>query len=205
VGEELQFTVEGFYKTFSGLPEEGGGEDAEASGLDVFVRRAGRVTGWFGYSLAWIWYTPEGRPFNGDSFAGRHLISAGLSAPIARTGSVDVRVAYGAGMPYTAIPEPELTSPVLGVAFKPSSDPATPGTVERPDEPYLRLDAQVQRTWQGDWLGVAFAVTPYLKVLNALDRRDALFYQLDRTDAGPELRALASLPVLPVVGVEWRF
>ena len=46
-------------------------------------------------------------------------------------------------------------------------------------------------------------MTPYVRVLNALDRRDALFYQFNRgTDVAP--RPLATLPVLPLIGVEWR-
>ncbi|MGH7551737.1 MAG: hypothetical protein ACREMQ_01750, partial [Longimicrobiales bacterium] len=69
----------------------------------------------------------------------------------------------------------------------------------------LRLDAQLARTWTGDWRGLAFEFTPYLKVLNALDRRDAIFYHFDRNDTNPEPRALAALPVLPVVGVQWKF
>lgn len=206
VGDALQFTIEGYYKSFSGLPEQNGRDEAEASGLDLWVRRGGRISGWFGYSLAWIWSTPEERPFApGRSFAGRHLVSAGISGPVVGNGSFDIRVAYGSGLPYTAIPEPELTSPVLGVAFRPSADDTQPQPAPQPDDPYLRLDAQVQRTWRGDWFGVDFAVTPYVKVINALDRRDALFYQLETTETGTDLRALAALPVLPVLGVEWRF
>lgn len=211
ITDRLSLEVEGFYKTFSGLPEDDHGRDyAEASGLDLWIRRGGRLTGWFGYSLAWVWSTPEQRPFApGRSFAGRHLVSAGLSGPIVASGIFDVRVAYGSGLPYTAIPEPELTtSPVFGVAFKPATDYSQeqPDGAGVPDEPYLRLDAQVMRTWRGDWFGVAFAVTPYVKVLNALDRRDALFYHLERNESGgADLRALASLPILPILGVEWRF
>ncbi len=206
IGDNLGFTVEGFYKSFSGLPEENGRDRAEASGLDVWIRRGGRMSGWFGYSLAWVWYTPEERPFaNGPSFAGRHLVSAGVSGPIVGEGSFDVRVAYGAGLPYTAIPEPALATPTVGVAFQRSAADDTEPAAVTPNEPYLRLDAQVQRTWNGDWLGVSFSVTPYVKVLNALDRRDALFYHLERNDGATELRALASLPVLPVLGVQWRF
>jgi hypothetical protein len=208
IGENLRFAIEGFYKTFSGLPEEQGRDEAQASGIDLFIRRGGRVSGFFGYSLAWVWYTPEERPFaDGRSFAGRHLVSAGITGPIVGDGIFDVTVAYGSGLPYTAIPEPELTTPAFGVAFRAASPLDSPGsaTSATPTEPYLRLDAQVQRTWQGDWLGVMFDVTPYVKILNALDRRDALFYHLERTDAGTNLQALASLPVLPVFGVTWRF
>jgi hypothetical protein len=212
ITDRLMLEIEGFYKIFTGLPEdEQGRAEAEASGLDLWIRRGGPFTGWFGYSLAWVWSSPEQRPFApGRSFAGRHLVSAGVSGPLVGSGNFDVRVAYGSGLPYTAIPEPELTtSPVFGVAFKPAADAAQEtqrADQSIPNEPYLRLDAQVMRTWQGDWFGVAFAVTPYVKVLNALDRRDALFYHLERNESGgADLRALASLPVLPILGVEWRF
>jgi hypothetical protein len=44
-----------------------------------------------------------------------------------------------------------------------------------------------------------------VKVLNALDRRDALFYHFDRNAQNPATRPLAPLRILPVIGVEWRF
>jgi hypothetical protein len=74
-----------------------------------------------------------------------------------------------------------------------------------PDEQYLRVDAQVARTFIGDVRGFAFELTPYFKVLNALDRRDALFYHFDRSQQEPQARAVAALPVLPILGLEWRF
>jgi hypothetical protein len=45
---------------------------------------------------------------------------------------------------------------------------------------------------------------PFLRILNALNRRDALFYHFDPwRNEGPE--PLADLPFLPLVGLEWRF
>jgi hypothetical protein len=43
-----------------------------------------------------------------------------------------------------------------------------------------------------------------VRVLNALDRRDALFYAFQpwRSDA---LTPLAARPLVPVLGVAWRF
>jgi hypothetical protein len=210
LGDDMRLGIEGFYKRYEGLPREDS-DEAEASGLDVWVRRgAGRLTGWFGYSLAWVWSTDED-PFDPNRiFAGRHLVSAGLSGPIIGSGEFEVRVAYGAGLPYTAIPEPETTTPVFSVvgvspaASRASAEPLPAGPDE-PDEPYLRLDAQVARTFAADWRGFAFEVTPYLKVLNALDRRDALFFHLDRSNNASEPRALAALPVLPIFGLEWKF
>jgi hypothetical protein len=211
LGDDMSLKIEGFYKAYDGLPSASG-EEAEASGMDLWVRRGGKtLTGWFGYSLAWVWSTDE-TPFSAQRiFAGRHLVSAGLSGPIPGRGVFDFRVAYGAGLPYTAIPEPETTPPVFGVTtFAPaatltSSSEPVPTVPAGPSEPYLRLDAQIARTFVADWRGFAFELTPYLKVLNALDRRDALFYHLDRQGGSAEPRPLAALPVLPIVGLEWKF
>jgi hypothetical protein len=206
--EGIRLGIEGFYKTFEGLPAADG-DRAQASGLDLWVRRgAGRVNGWLGYSLAWIWATDATRS-SGQSFAGRHLVSAGVGGPLGHQGRFDLRVAYGAGLPYTAIPEPE-TPPVFSSQANPpgtvlSLSENVPGLPSAPDDPYLRIDLQVARTFLTDLRGFAFEVTPYVKVLNALDRRDALFYHFDRNAQNPATRPLAPLPILPVIGVEWRF
>lgn len=211
LGDDMSLKIEGFFKDYEGLPRSSG-EEANAAGLDLWVRRsAGTLTGWFGYSLAWVWSTDEPPNVPRQIFAGRHLVSAGLSGPIPARGEFEVRVAYGAGLPYTAIPEPETTTPVFTVvSFTPALNAASaepiPTVPDEPNEPYLRLDAQLQRTFVADLRGFAFELTPYLKVLNALDRRDALFYQLDSSATGtPEPRPLAALPVLPIIGLEWKF
>ena len=74
-----------------------------------------------------------------------------------------------------------------------------------PNPNFLRVDAQVSRTFVTDVRGFAFELTPYFKILNALDRRDALFYHFDRSQQDPQARAVAALPVLPIIGLEWRF
>jgi hypothetical protein len=208
LGSGIQLGIEGFYKQFEGLP----GPDSdrtESSGMDLWVRRGtGRVTGWLGYSLAWVW-SAEADLANHRSFAGRHLISAGVGGSIWNQGRFDVRVAYGAGLPYTAIPEPE-TPPVFAVSPRTGGPDITlsdqvPTLPNAPDEPYFRLDVQLARTFLTDVRGFAFELTPYIKVLNALDRRDALFYHFDRNAQTPDARALAPLPILPILGLEWRF
>jgi hypothetical protein len=207
LGDDLSLGIEGFYKTFTGLPSVSGGR-AEASGVDVWIRRTGSwINGWFGYSLAWVWSTDADPWAPEPLFAGRHLVSAGVTGRTIGRGVVDLRVAYGAGLPYTAIPEPDLGAPVFGVAFRPAAAPAEPVSTSavEPDTPYLRLDAQLARTFDVRWGDFDFAITPYVKVLNALDRRDAIFYHLQRDGASPQLRALAALPVLPIVGMTWKF
>ena len=210
LGDGLALGLEGFYKAFDGLPEESG-ESADASGVEVWVRRTERtITGWLGYSLAWVWTNRPDRFTTTRISAGRHLVSAGLRGPFMRSGRFEVRVAYGAGLPYTAIPEPDVTTPVFTVAGQgavanlAAAEPVPPPPTE-PSDPYLRVDAQLSHTWSGRWNDVAFQFTPYIKVLNALDRRDALFYHFDHSGNTPEPRPLAPLPILPVVGLEWKF
>jgi hypothetical protein len=205
--EGFRLGLEGFYKRFQDLPDAE--SSAEASGVDVWVRRStGRLTGWLGYSLAWVWTYEDGRPF-AQMFAGRHLMSTGLTGPLGTNGRFDVRFAYGAGLPYTAVPETDLVTPAPLGDERPLLR-AIPGTTDPPappsntPEPYLRLDVEVAHTWTPRFRGSPVRVTPYVKVLNALDRRDALFYRFDSwSDTAP--RALATLPVLPVVGLHWSF
>jgi hypothetical protein len=175
--------------------------------MDLWVRRsAGTVRGWLSYSLGWVWSTPENRPRPLQSFAGRHLISAGVEGPLPAGGIFDVRVSYGAGLPYTAIPEPEVAAPVFTASFRQLHNddvPNSPGTPSDPGQPYLRIDAELERTWSGRIGDFEFEVTPYVKVLNALNRRDALFYHFDRDVGAAE--PLAGLPLLPLVGLTWTF
>ena len=103
-----------------------------------------------------------------------------------------------------------MTTPVFGVAFNNTSTAAfaaepVPSLPSEPNHPYFRVDAQIARTFAANWRGFDFELTPYLKVLNALDRRDAIFYHFDRRESNPEPRPLAALPVLPLVGVQWKF
>lgn len=213
LGVGLRLGLEGYYKAFEDLPASQG-ELAEASGVELWVRRVtGRYTGWLGYSLAWVWTVQDEQPSN--RFAGRQLLSAGASGPVLGHGTFDIRLSYGAGLPFTAIPEPEASSPVFGLrpggqspmfSMIPGNAPEeTPHDPIAPDEQYLRVDAQLAHSFNTELRGFAFELKPYFKVLNALGRRDALFYHFDRSQQDPQARAVAALPVLPVLGLEWRF
>ncbi|MEX1182673.1 MAG: TonB-dependent receptor [Gemmatimonadota bacterium] len=204
----IRLGLEGFFKEFEGL-QTSSTQRTAASGLDLWLRRhAGDVTGWLGYSLAWVWAVEAQSIRPAQAFSGRHLVSAGLAGPIIAGTVFDVRINYGAGLPYTAIPEPEIASPVFGVSARPSvpvlteSSDVVPLDTE-PHEPYLRIDAQVSRTFDGAFGDLAFDWMPYLKVINALNRRDAIFYHYNR-DVG-QAQPLAHLPIVPIVGMEMKF
>jgi hypothetical protein len=211
LGEGIRLGLEGFYKEFEGLhatPDR----TTEASGVDLWLRRnTGSFTGWLGYSLAWVWSMEPDQPRPAHAFSGRHLVTSGVSGPLIGNGAFDVRVSYGAGLPYTAVPEPPVASPNFSVAGGaaaatnlPSVTAADPPVVAtEPQDPFIRLDAQVSRTWNGSFGDVAYQFTPYLKVINALNRRDAIFYHYSQEEGRAE--PVAGLPVMPILGLQWRF
>jgi hypothetical protein len=207
-GEGIRLGIDGFFKDFEGLQASTTTRTA-ASGLDLWLRRnAGELTGWLGYSLAWVWVVDGQTMRPTQAFSGRHLMSGGVVGPIIGRTEFDVRVSYGSGLPYTAIPEPETASPVFGVNRRPTLTPLTetpdvPPLRTDPQEPYIRVDAQVSRTFNGHLREFEFQFMPYLKVINALNRRDAIFYHYNR-DVG-RAEPLADLPVVPIVGMEWKF
>lgn len=206
IGERVRLGVAGFWKGYRGLradPEE----TILSSGVDLRIqRRSEEFTAWLGYGLSWYW---SGSDLSGSStdFTGRQLLTAGLSGSLGERLGAELQVAYGAGLPYTSVPlrpvsseadsRNELTAagPVLEQA------PPLPGGV---DEEFLRVDVQVHASFRPTWRGRTWEIQPYLRVLNALDRRDALFYAFQPwRDEG--LTPLARRPLVPVVGLAWRF
>jgi len=207
--------LDGYYKRFTGLGLDTG-EALNSSGVDLRVRRGGeRFAGWVGYSLSWHW-TEDGS--SSDRFSGRQLLSAGLRGQLNAWSGLDLTVAYGGGLPLTAIAnstdgleaaDPDFDEPVdiaipdpttvaLGTA---RDDPALTGG---PSGDFLRIDAGVHGLLPFRWGEREHVLKPYIKLLNALDRRDALFYYFEPW-RGNEPRPLAELSILPVLGLEWRF
>jgi hypothetical protein len=177
----------------------------ESSGVDIWLRRAGdNITGWLGYSLGWTWAAASSDGVAQAILAGRHLLSVGIAGSLPGGAYLSIRMNYGAGLPLTAVrpsaSEPTSASaPTLYAGDVLAGGGGGPAAVE-PSATYLRLDAELSRTWSGGGER-GFEVTPYFRVLNALDRRDALFYRED----GQGLRPLGSLPLIPILGLAWRF
>ncbi|MBW3534798.1 MAG: TonB-dependent receptor [Gemmatimonadetes bacterium] len=201
----VRLGLEGFVKAFDGV--SGGRGSLTSSGMDVRVVRQGDdVTAWLGYSLAWFWADDDGPDASTTAFTGRHLLSTGLSGRLAGPVGADLRLSFSDGLPYTSIPlgSEDQASPGLesagGGERVVSGEPALGG----PAEGFLRLDAEVDALWTTRWSGRDISIRPYVRVLNALDRRDALFWYFEPwRDA--EVRPLAELSMLPVLGLEWRF
>jgi len=93
--------------------------------------------------------------------------------------------------------EPTTTRPRPPVA-------ADSPLLEGLDDAFLRLDFELHARLTAQWGGHNWSVRPYLRVLNALRRRDALFYAFQpwRADS---LTPLAERPFLPVIGLAVTF
>jgi TonB dependent receptor/TonB-dependent Receptor Plug Domain len=212
---DVRLGLEGYYKRFDGLPNPqapvySSTSMAHNSGLDVWVRRtSGRVTGWLGYSLGWVWSDVDDAG-ESDRFSGRQTITAGVRGTVWRRTTLGVRFAYGSGLPYAqagaggSIPNGSIPS------FDDNVDLETDAPLRAPMQ-YLRVDAEVSRTWTPRVGGRSTEVTPFVRVINGLESRDGLFYRyFDADGSGPDLsrdvlRSVATMPLMPVVGVTWRF
>jgi hypothetical protein len=203
LSEYVRIGLQGFWKSYEGLPSAEGAI-VRNSGLDIRILRGSeRAAAWLGYGLSWYWSAVDlsGRH---SGFTGRHLLSAGVSGHLAGPFRGEARVAFGAGLPYTSIPLSGSTDPMAGV-----SDPSGQDVVTNPfdsglEDSFLRLDAEIYAILRPDWGSNGWTVRPYVRLLNALDRRDSLFYAFESWRS-ESVRPLAEMPVLPLVGVAVSF
>jgi hypothetical protein len=195
--------LDGYWKRFLGVSDRGD-DPLYASGLDLRVRSSGeRVGVWLGYGLSWLW-AAEG--LAGSEFTGRHLLSAGLSGAVAGPVRAEATLAYGAGLPSTGIPFGNASAEAdygPGAQLAGNSG-TTPLDVPPPDASFLRIDLEVWADFRPVWGGHEWRARPYVRLLNPLRRRDALFYlyQPGQTDV---ITPLSQRPVLPVLGISFAW
>lgn len=202
-GGDLALGMEAFFKDFDGLTPGG---SLKAAGTDLWVDwRDGGWSAWAGYSLAFAWR--EDRPaVPAERFSGRQSFSGGVRVPLPSGVRLEGTVAAGSGLSFEPVPfSSSGRQPLSGeqrnsLVGERSAD--TPFLAGAPDGSHLRLDLEISRIWPVRILGARVRVAPYLRMLNALDTRDALFYHFD---GGEDLqpRSLDSVPLLPVLGVRW--
>lgn len=184
--------VETYFKSFDDLPDA---NQLHSAGVDLWAQaKEGPVRGWVGYSIAGVWTND---PDEETPLVGRQLLSGGLSSEV-REFDFGIRLAYGAGLSFASVTAgPEETG-------APSGDdlPVLSGA---PEDSYLRVDAEISRRWVATIGSSSVEIAPYVRVLNALDRRDALFYQTTADQPLTRPAPLASLPIIAIFGVSWSF
>ncbi|HSM04720.1 MAG TPA: carboxypeptidase-like regulatory domain-containing protein [Longimicrobiales bacterium] len=201
-GSVVALGLDGYWKRFDGTRAR---DDRPLfnSGVNVQVRAAGgRLSGWVGYELSWFWSAAGSYSYSSD-FAGRHLLSAGLSGTVRGPVRAQATLSYGAGLPSAGVPfgaQAEGLSadgpgaPILG-GVADGQDGAPP-----PDDSFLRLDLEVHVDLEQEWGSHKWRLRPYVRLLNPLARRDALFYAW-RPGSEEGAVPLAERPVVPIVGV----
>ncbi len=213
-----QLGLQGYWKTSRGLPVLGGA-DLQDAGFDMWLTQpAGRVILWGNYSMAWAW-TELVAGERTDIFSGRHFLRAGAAADLGRGVRIEGDIAYGAGLEFGEIPRPGPSNlsavPGKGPAVAEGSPPSfasIPGPgpitipailVTVPEGQYIRVNLRASARLDSHLFGRRTSFYPYVRLINALDRADAMFYQFDQaTDPVPQ--AFGAVPILPVIGVEWR-
>lgn len=210
--EGSRLAIEGYWKTTEGLPvlRE---LTLENAGIDFWVHQdVGAVVLWGTYSMAWAWATGPGTT-RSDIFSGRHFLRAGVATVLGRI-RFATDLAFGDGLEFGVIPRPaapnlDRTAPepvALRAAYNvPVSVPVEPPPIllTVPRGEYLRLNLAVTARFDAVLFGRSNVFYPYVKLINALDRPDAMFYQLDQ-DQGAQPQPVGAIPLIPVVGVEWR-
>lgn len=213
-GREIRF--EGYWKRATGLPDLPGA-DLQDAGFDLWLRQGlGAFEVWGSYSLAWGWSDVESGP-DVELFSGRHFLRGGLTRDFASEGvRFDAELSYGAGLEFGSIPRTDRPIPPSG-ARTPDPGGATlaarptfsllggsnPALALAPDGSYLRLNVQATGLVRVRMFGREQLLFPYFRIVNALDRSDALFYRFDGELDG-EPRAIGAVPILPVLGIEWH-
>lgn len=217
LSDHTRLELEGFVKDYGGIPAAEG-DRLQASGLDVWIGSRGEsLSGWFGYSLSWVWSRDDASSTLGeDRFNARQILSAGVTGRSASLGTLSVNASYGSGLPLTSV-ELERSPLRDGLLFEDGAtvdagygdglnsgggEQLAGGAPHRTDR-FLRIDIEASRTWQLGDGERSTTLTPYIRILNALDRRDAIFFHRD--DGDGSVQPLATVPLLPLIGLEVRW
>lgn len=195
----VRLGLQGYLKRFADV--EGTQGDRRSSGVDLRLRAGSALrTGWLGYSLSWTWADEPSSTTTGR-FLGRHLLTAGYRGALVGPWGVEARMSFSDGLPLTEVPLSLDGAPVEGSDAL-DGEGARDLSLPTDADGFLRLDLELFGEWDAPVGGGR--IRPYLKVMNALDRRDALFYYFEPWRS-PDVTPLARRSILPVVGLAWRF
>ncbi|MDP2497781.1 MAG: carboxypeptidase-like regulatory domain-containing protein [Candidatus Palauibacterales bacterium] len=190
----------GAFRPMEADPDEGG---VFSSGLELWGSwRAEGLRLWANYSLTWLWGAP-GASGVSRRFAGRQVLSGGGQVGLPAGFRARASLSGSWGLPMT--PLPVTGGDGLSVENPTVSGPGREeegAAARRGTSPYLRVDARVERVFDTGLFGGRVRLTPYVELINALDRKNSLFHRVPA--AGGGLQPVNPVPMLPVVGVSFR-
>ena len=225
--------LEGFYRGFDGVAANNIADDPNTAaddllagdgvsyGADALLRRdAGKVRGFL--SVSWLkaertfpdfttGIDPAPEITYAPVFDRRLDIDLVLRTTLPRSWELGARLNFGSGLPYTKPDGAYLFYEYHLVdrgRRQPSAEPDSARTAILLGQrngarypAYHRLDVSLRKTMQRSW----GQLTPYLDVLNVLNRKNVLFYFYEY-DKNPPIRSGVSMfPLLPTLGVEVVF
>ena len=219
--EQYQLSVETYLSKLNNLVVFDGNqsEDGEASqsddifitegsgyatGMEVFLqRRTGALTGWIGYTLGWtrrrFSELNQGRSFH-PKYDRRHDVSFVAKYKTGRW-TFGSNYVYGTGQAFTpASARYALRSPATGIL--PRDDFILPGGRNTARLlAYHRMDLNITRDLNIFGLRSQF----YLQIFNLYSRRNEWFIQYDTNNPNTEPEVVKMLPVIPTIGLNFKF
>ena len=234
IAEDYEFEIEGFYKQYNNIYEfnQNVGSDIKATGysetgypiyestegvynkgdghstgLEVLLRKdVGRLTGWLSYTYSRTKYEFEG--INSErEFAPRHdrahtlnLVNNLNFKKFKGEWTLSSNIIYSSGQPFT---EP-------GSGYIIGSGPSDPyrhveyaptriNNIRLPA--YARMDLSLTYTkYYSSW-----SMAPFLQIYNIGNRKNVWFVDYNYKNGLPELKERYMLPILPTLGVTFKF
>jgi hypothetical protein len=175
-----------------------------ATGMEVFLqRRTGALTGWIGYTLGWtrrrFSELNQGRSFH-PKYDRRHDVSFVAKYKTGRW-TFGSNYVYGTGQAFTpASARYALRSPATGIL--PRDDFILPGGRNTARLlAYHRMDLNITRDLNIFGLRSQF----YLQIFNLYSRRNEWFIQYDTNNPNTEPEVVKMLPVIPTIGLNFKF
>lgn len=187
--------------------------ELDVEGLEVSA--AGRLGGTT-VSLAYRWQR-ETRTLHGRSFTPRtsrpHRVVALASRRFGERKAA-LSVTWMSGLRFTPpwMIVPRLGGTTVGGRLRPGPEfrqaaivLAEPNSAALPS--YLRIDLDLRGAWDWTLFGRDGVIEPYVSVLNLLNNRNVLFseHELRHARTGLTRTFGPQLPVLPTLGLRWRF
>lgn len=180
-------------------------------GLELLGTHSGdRYDAMLSYSLSSVRRTVAGVSYI-PRYHRLHLLDLSGMRKLGESGHLSVRLAAGSGQPTSTLIgalQPYFYDMSQGRLREVFGQPRVYGshnTSRLP--PYLRLDVGVRKTYERNWFGKTAHVTPFLQVLNLLNSANPLWMKvrLREIGTGVVVENGPRLPILPTLGIEWRF